>query len=250
MREDLRHDATRAITEEETNRVADLLITGFKYTDASGKRRTFRPNAKIAMALQWEYRSLMRISDVTRLKLSDYKRHSDGLYYLDKFREQKTGKKRTEGLSAEGYLQLVEYADMNGLGKDDVLFNVTPRAIQKGLKIACDHLGLEDISTHSYRKRRATEIYYDSGKDIELVARLLNHSNVSTTRRYIGITPERINDAFNNNCHYTTKTEQIGDLRRFTPSEVFYYWQKDLCAVCRQSENICVQSADKMKKDM
>ena len=41
----------------------------------------------------------------------------------------------------------------------------------------------------------ATEIYINNGYDIALVQRLLQHSSASTTQRYIGIEPQRIEKA-------------------------------------------------------
>ena len=75
------------------------------------------------------------------------------------------------------------------------MFPLTERAIQKQLKIVCDYLDFEGISTHSFRKWYATEIYKSNGFDIALVQRLLQHSSAATTQRYIGIEPQRIEAA-------------------------------------------------------
>jgi site-specific recombinase XerD len=56
-------------------------------------------------------------------------------------------------------------------------------------------LGYEGISTHSFRKWFATEIYKNNGYDIALVQRLLQHSSAATTQRYIGIEPQRVERA-------------------------------------------------------
>ena len=53
----------------------------------------------------------------------------------------------------------------------------------------------EGISTHSFRKWYATEIYKNNGYDIALVQRLLQHSSAAVTQRYIGIEPQRIEQA-------------------------------------------------------
>ena len=67
--------------------------------------------------------------------------------------------------------------------------------VQKQLRIVCDYLDYEGISTHSFRKRYATEIYNANGYDIVLVQRLLQHSSAATTQRYIGIESQRIEQA-------------------------------------------------------
>ncbi len=81
------------------------------------------------------------------------------------------------------------------IGRTEALFPITERAVQKQLALVCDYLGYEGISTHSFRKWYATEIYTNSGYDIALVQRLLQHSSAATTQRYIGIEPQRIEQA-------------------------------------------------------
>ena len=80
------------------------------------------------------------------------------------------------------------------------MFPITERAVQKQLHIVCDYLGFEGISTHSFRKLYATEIYNANGFDIALVQRLLQHSSASTTQRYIGIEPQRIEQTIQNHA--------------------------------------------------
>ena len=83
----------------------------------------------------------------------------------------------------------------NGIKRTDLIFPITTREVQKVLAIVCDYLGYEGISTHSFRKWYATEIYKNNGYDIALVQRLLQHSSAAVTQRYIGIEPQRIESA-------------------------------------------------------
>ena len=109
--------------------------------------------------------------------------------------EQKTGKERvfTVPFIIQQYLE--NYALRNGIGRTELLFPITERAVQKQLHLVCDYLGYERISTHSFRKWYATEIYRNSGYDVALVQRLLQHSSSAITQRYIGIEPRRIEQA-------------------------------------------------------
>ena len=75
------------------------------------------------------------------------------------------------------------------------------RQVQKQLAKVCDYLGYKGIGTHSFRKWYATEIYNSNGYDIALVQRLLQHSSAATTQRYIGIEPQRIEEAILNHTH-------------------------------------------------
>ena len=157
-----------------------------------------RPNERIATALVLEGNLGLRISDILKLRLSDVVR--DG----DRFRlevvEQKTGKRRifTVPLVIQQYME--NYCLRCGIRRNDLIFPITERAVQKQLRIVCDYLGYEGISTHSFRKWYATEIYNANGFDIALVQRLLQHSSAATTQRYIGIEPQRIEQAIQNHA--------------------------------------------------
>ena len=157
-----------------------------------------RPNDRVATALVLEGNLGLRISDIIKLRPCDIVK--DG----DRFRlevvEQKTGKSRvfTVPLLIQQYIE--NYCLRNGIRRNDLIFPITERAVQKQLKIVCDYLDLEGISTHSFRKWYATEIYNQNGFDIALVQRLLQHSSASTTQRYIGIEPQKIETAIQNHA--------------------------------------------------
>lgn len=78
------------------------------------------------------------------------------------------------------------------------MFPLTERAIQKQLKLVCDYLDISGVSTHSFRKFYATEIYKANGYNIALVQQLLQHSSTAVTQRYIGIQPKEIEAAIEN----------------------------------------------------
>ena len=78
------------------------------------------------------------------------------------------------------------------------LFDLSDRQIQKHLKAACDYLELAGISTHSFRKYFATQIYVNNGYNIELVRQLLQHSSAAVTQKYIGIQQKQVEDALQN----------------------------------------------------
>lgn len=178
---------TNTLTTEQYKEIILALKEGF-----SG----CRPNERIATALVLEGNLGLRISDILRLRLSDIVR--DGDRYRLSIIEQKTGKQRdfTVPLVLKQYIE--NYCLRNNIRRNETIFPITERAIQKQLSIVCDYLGYEGISTHSFRKWYATEIYKANGYDIALVQRLLQHSSASTTQRYIGIEPQRIEQAIMN----------------------------------------------------
>ena len=175
---------TKALTTEQYKEIIQTMKEGFCGC---------RPNERVATALVLEGNLGLRISDIVKLRLCDIV--LDGDRYRLEIVEQKTGKSRvfTVPLVIQQYIE--NYCLRNGLRRDELIFPLTERAIQKQLKIVCDYLGFESISTHSFRKWYATEIYKNSGYDIALVQRLLQHSSAATTQRYIGIEPQRIEAA-------------------------------------------------------
>lgn len=180
---------TVALTTEQYKEIITALRNGFCGC---------RPNDRIATALVLEGNLGMRISDIIKLRLKDIV--LDGERYRLEITEQKTGKKRvfTVPLVIQQYIE--NYCLRNGISKEDLIFPITERAVQKQLAIVCDYLGYSGISTHSFRKWYATEIYKSSGYDIALVQRLLQHSSAAVTQRYIGIEPERIEEAIQNHA--------------------------------------------------
>ena len=175
---------TKALTTEQYKEIIQTMKEGFCGC---------RPNERIATALVLEGNLGLRISDIVKLRPCDIVR--DGDRFRLEIVEQKTGKRRvfTVPLVIAQYVE--NYCLRNGIGRGDLIFPITERAVQKQLAIVCGYLGFEGISTHSFRKWYATEIYKANGYDIALVQRLLQHSSASVTQRYIGIEPQRIEAA-------------------------------------------------------
>lgn len=180
---------TRTLMAEEYAEIITTMKIGF-----SG----CRPNERIATALVLEGNLGIRISDIVKLSLNDIVR--DGDRYRLEIIEQKTGKKRMFTVPLIIYQYIENYCLRNGIKPHEKMFPITERAVQKQLKIVCDYLGYEGISTHSFRKWYATEIYKNNGYDIALVQRLLQHSSSAITQRYIGIEPQRIEQAIQNHA--------------------------------------------------
>ncbi len=127
----------------------------------------FRPNERVATALVLEGNLGIRISDIMRLRLSDIV--MDGNRYRLAITEQKTGKQRVFTVPLVIYQYMEKYCLRNGIARDTLMFPLTTRAIQKQLALVCEYLGYEAISTHSFRKWYATEVYRNNGYDIALV---------------------------------------------------------------------------------
>lgn len=133
----------------------------------------------------------LRISDILPLKVRDVK-NKDYIY----LREQKTDKEKRFPINDELKGILKEY--VKGKENYELLF---PRSKGKGrkehisrqmvwriLNEAAKHFGYTDnIGCHTLRKTFGYWLYKQSGGDVVAIQEILNHSDVSITKRYIGI---------------------------------------------------------------
>lgn len=129
----------------------------------------------------------LRVGDVLRLKKRSFK---DNFLYL---KEQKTGKVQHRKVNGELIQKIEEYCFEKGIEDEDKLFNIKVRWVQRYIQIIAQILGMKEISTHSFRKTYAHFQYINNHCNIELVRKLLNHSSVAVTQRYLGITDEEVN---------------------------------------------------------
>lgn len=174
---------TRPITETEYQEIISLIKNGCK---------GLRPNEKVALALILECSLGLRISDILRLKLSNF---NNGMIEI---KEKKTNKLQYRKVSTELYNYILQYCIQNNIKSTDFIIQTTDRNIQRVLKIATEKLGLQNVSTHSFRKTFANEIYNSSNHNIYLLKELLNHCSVAITERYLSVSQDKINEASEN----------------------------------------------------
>jgi len=116
-------------------------------------------------------------------------------------KENKTDKLQNRDVNSIIVELVKDYAIATGLKSNDKLFDrLSVRAVQKALKIVIDYLNLDNISTHSFRKRYAVGIYEHNSNNVELVKEMLNHSSIATTQRYIRVSQQAINQASKEVC--------------------------------------------------
>lgn len=182
---------TVTLTDKQYIDILTAIKSGFSYNG-----RAYQPNERIATALTLEANLGLRISDILHLHFTDIIR--DGERYRLDIVEIKTGKERTFTVPAEIRDFIDQYRVKNGMSEQQRLFDLSERQIQKHLKATCDYLGIDGISTHSFRKYFATQIYLNNGFNIELVRQLLQHSSTAVTQRYIGIQQKQVETALQN----------------------------------------------------
>lgn len=180
---------TVALTEAQYKTIIAMIREGFQCNDG----HIVKANVRIATALQLEANLGLRISDILQLRLSAIIQDGDR-FRLD-ITEKKTRKKREFTVPMEIYIFIQRYAVDFKIGSHAKLFDISERAVQNHLQLVCTQLGYVNISTHSFRKYFATEIYKNNRYNIELVRVLLQHSSTVTTQRYLGLQRQEIEDA-------------------------------------------------------
>ncbi len=182
---------TVALTLEQYKEIISTMQKGFT---------GLKPNRRIAAALQLEANLGLRISDIVRLRPCDIVKDGDRRHL--EIKEKKTGKSRVFTVPDKTMIFISEYCRENKIEDTALMFPITERQVQKQLKIVCDYLDYQGISTHSFRKFFATTMYNKNGHDVALVQKLLQHSTVAVTQRYIGIESERIEQALENHAYF------------------------------------------------
>lgn len=136
----------------------------------------------------------LRISDILQLKKEDLlKSHID-------IKETKTQK--IKRVKIPGYLkkEFVAYAKTlddgdyvvkSREGENKPICRTTAYRI---LRDAAAHVNLKEIGTHTLRKTFGYH-FYKQTKNIAMLMELFNHSEESTTLRYIGITQDALDEA-------------------------------------------------------
>ena len=180
--------AARPLEYDEYMTIITLCQKGFTYKDEYGVEHIFRPNKQLAMTFILQANLGLRISDVLKLKPSTFK--NDKLEVIEK----KTGKLQYRTINRNLKELIYEYALENNIKSNDYLIQVKVRAIQKQLAIIANYLNLTNISSHSFRKLFGVTVYNKTNGNIELLKELFNHSNISTTQRYIKVSQKQIDE--------------------------------------------------------
>ena len=182
---------TVALTDQQYIDIITAIKGGFCHAG-----REYQPNERIATALTLEANLGVRISDILKLRFCDIIKDGDR-FRLD-ITEIKTKKYRPFTVPEK----IVEFIDQHrqkyGLSEQQRLFDISERQVQKHLKATCDYLGLNGISTHSFRKYFATDVLVANDYNFELVRKLLQHSSIAVTQKYIGIQQKQIETALQN----------------------------------------------------
>lgn len=174
---------TRSLTETEYKQIISLIRNG--YLDHN-------PNPQVATILVLEANLGCRIGDIIKLQTDSFV--CDGGIWKLNIVEEKTGKKRCFIVPKEVKAFIDKWIEVSNHSTGR-LFTISAQAVWKALRQVTDFLELKDISSHSFRKMAACNIYQSSGNDIMAVSQFLQHSSPDITARYIRRSSEQLENA-------------------------------------------------------
>ena len=168
---------TRAVSQEEYDKIITTLRVGYTHNGIK-----HRPNDQVAMILILEANLGCRIGDIVALTRESFV-CDNGIWKLN-ITEEKT-KKRRNFIVPQPVKEYIDYyCECRGVTEGRI-FTIESQAVWKQLRAVTAYLGLTNVSTHSMRKKIATDLYERTGHDIEAVCSFLQHSSINVTRTYI-----------------------------------------------------------------
>ena len=187
---------TRPLDDDEVLKIITIIKNGYVSIDKNKKKVTRRGNDRIAFALYLETVLGLRISDILKLKLSNFQKRGTEWYIVIK--EKKTKKQRNFIVPGDVYNSILNYCLTHSINdRDEMIFKFGARAVQKSIENACEYLELVDVSSHSFRKTFATKAFYNSNNNLLLTQHLLQHFSPATTQRYININSQEMKNVLN-----------------------------------------------------
>lgn len=153
--------------------------------------------------------TLLRVSDVLSLRYTDVFENNGAVKIRTYTRDQKTGKPNTLYLKPvrkdlKAYHTWLKDTNLHSewlfpSTKNDTR-HITRKQYYKIMARTGDLLGINYLGTHTMRKTGAYKVYQQTDHNIALVMRLLNHSDQSSTLKYLGLdqtTREAMLDSIN-----------------------------------------------------
>jgi integrase len=151
------------------------------------KEIRIRPNSQIYLIVLIQLNTGLRIGDVLSLR-----RKNINNSFLN-IKERKTNKIQNRRINSDIYNIIEDYCKKRKIKYEEKIFDVGVRWVQKYLQKIAKIIDIYGMSTHSFRKTYAHLQYINSNCNVELVRKLLNHSSISVTQRYLGINDDEVN---------------------------------------------------------
>jgi integrase len=166
-------------------------------------KKTLRSSNRDLLLFTMGINNGLRIGDLLKIKVGDVKDLKAGESLT--IREKKTGKDNILMINKGVHSVLKDYLSEDQLSDDDYLFqsrkgNNSPLTVSSVNRMVKEWtFGMKgNFGTHSLRKTFGYVQRVRFGVSFEVLCRRFNHSNPSTTMRYLGIQSKEVNDILMN----------------------------------------------------
>lgn len=150
------------------------------------------------LLMKLSYFAALRIGEALNTKHEDL-RYEDGYSFLI-LREQKTDKRNWEKqpIPMALYSEMIRYCEEKKVRLQDYIFSSRQSdkmSYQRAYQIVKECVAMaglkKDITTHSFRRSRATHLL-DDGMHIFYVKEFLRHKSIDTTRKYLKLSKKTL----------------------------------------------------------
>lgn len=134
-------------------------------------------DARDSIIIRMLYATGVRISELLNIRKRDidFDRHTIKVF-------GKGSKERVVLISSEMAADLQQYSDR--LGDNDRLFELTPRTVQRDVKVLARRAGInKNVTPHKLRHSFATHMLQNGG-NVVAIQKLLGHASLNTTQIY------------------------------------------------------------------
>lgn len=162
-------------------------------------------NRKYYLMFLLGIRTGLRITDILELKVKDVRDSKGNIKTHIKTKENKTSKSKRIKMHIELKRELLHHIEnkdneaylvqSNKKDKFGRYKHISRQRAWEVLKQVADFIGLDEIGCHTLRKTFGYH-YYNKTKNIALLQYIFNHSKQEITLRYIGITDDMLDKAF------------------------------------------------------
>lgn len=137
----------------------------------------------------------MRLGEILKLRWPDVDAMVEGGRRRLTIRQMntKTLQERGAPVSKRLRAEFERLRSVTGSRPDGLVFGIESN-VKRSFAAACREAGIEGLRFHDLRRTAATRLHRE-GMEIGEVSRILGHSNVTTTYRYIGVDDETIDTA-------------------------------------------------------
>lgn len=194
-------DPTKGISHIRPDKKAPIYLTQAEIKALIETASDLRDNLMVSML----YATGVRVSELVNIKKKDIDFERNTVIVFGK------GAKERIVLVPETLTYRLRYY-CGGLGSDDLLFDLTPRTVQRNIKSLSSKAGIrKKVTPHKLRHSFATHMLQNGG-NVVAIQKLLGHTSLNTTQIYTHYDVDELKDMYAR-THPLASNGTVNDVR-------------------------------------